>query len=203
MGYYTPSEHLFHVLFHNYTNPDTLEQLAEGGEHIPRVRGWLGSLTACHYIVKHRPGKTNGNANLLSRVPLPPMAVDFSPACRFIELDAPGVNLIRRFSTPIYALDLQCPGTGMRTEDPRPFPYDAVLGGLEEAPADFADFCTFGPRTNISAPPTPAFHLISDNTRSRSAARADSTRAPAPPKTPAAPTSRTAPVSTAHAPRVS
>ena len=160
-------QYLFHVPFHIYTDHGALEQLAKVGEQNPRVQRWLEFLTAYQYTVKHRPGKTNGTADLLSRLPLPPTAVDFSPACRLTEPDEPGVYPIRRFSTPIYALDLQCPEIGMHMGGPRPLSPDAVLEGPAPTAADFTDFRIFGPRANISASTPPIVHLISDNTRSR------------------------------------
>lgn len=44
-------------------------------------------LTACQCTVKALPGNANGNADFLSRLALPPTAVDFSPACWLIEHD--------------------------------------------------------------------------------------------------------------------
>ncbi|CAM9401104.1 unnamed protein product, partial [Sphacelaria rigidula] len=99
------------------------------------------------------------------------------------EPDEPGIYAIRRFSTPVYALDLQCPETGMHMGGPRPLPYDAVLGGLKPTTPDFVDFRTFGTRAKLFAETPPVTHLISDNTRSRSAARTTPS-APPPPTTP-------------------
>ncbi|CAM9510041.1 unnamed protein product, partial [Sphacelaria rigidula] len=64
----------------------------------------------------------------------------------------------------------------------------AVLGGLKPTTSDFVDFRTFGTRAKLFTE-TPSFtHLISDNTRSRSAARTTPS-APPPPITPANSTS--------------
>lgn len=92
----------------------------------------------------------------------------------------------------------------MHVEGPRPLRYSpSWVGWSLHLAVDLADLRTSAlARISLPGHP-PGVHLIPDNTCSWSAARANYTRASVPSMTPAAPTRRIAPVSSAHAPRVS
>ena len=51
-----------------------LESLHKIAEHYPWVQRWLESLTAYTYTLEYRKGSINGNADFLSRLPLPAIA---------------------------------------------------------------------------------------------------------------------------------
>ena len=51
-------------------------------EHNPRVQRWLEFFTADNYTLEYRKGGANGNADFLSRLPLPATELDRSgPRC--------------------------------------------------------------------------------------------------------------------------
>ena len=52
---------------------------------VNRVQRWFDFLSAYTYTLEHRPGKSNGNADLLSRLPLPATEADNHPDVRLSD----------------------------------------------------------------------------------------------------------------------
>ena len=72
-----------------------LESLAKVAEHNPRVQRWLEFLTAYHYTLEYCKGSANGNADFLSRLPLPTSEDGRSGHSRLTPSDEECVYLIR------------------------------------------------------------------------------------------------------------
>lgn len=88
-------------------------------------------------------------------------------------------------------------------ESPRSTAYHAVLSGVKPTNVDFfVNFRTFDPHANCFTLPPSVIHRVSDNTRSRAAARTNPPRAPPPSTTSGNAVSRTAPVPQNHAQRL-
>ena len=61
-----------------FTDHQALESLEKVGEHRPRVQRWLEFLNAYQYQLIYRKGTGNGNADFLSRLPLPAAESDIN-----------------------------------------------------------------------------------------------------------------------------
>ena len=55
-----------------------LESLSKVSEHNPRVQRWIEFLEAHSYTLEYRRGASNGNADMLSRLPIAPADADTS-----------------------------------------------------------------------------------------------------------------------------
>ncbi len=98
------------IPFEIYSDHSSLKNLASISEKNNRVQRWFDFLSAYTYVVKHRPGAENGNADLLSRLPQPATEEDLSPDLRLTD---PG-------DVDVYAV-------GVRKNDTRKMV--SVLGG--------------------------------------------------------------------------
>lgn len=106
-----------------------LQNLGSLATKVNRVQRWFDFLSAYNYKLVYRPGRLNGNADLMSRLPLPATAEDTSANLRLSDpsdvdvyfVGASGVQprLGRR-------RDISLGGLGCRTEG-----RDISLGGLE------------------------------------------------------------------------
>lgn len=109
------------------------------GDDSPRVQRWLEFLTAYQYTLKHLPSSSNSNADLLSRLPIPPTPQDITGDSRITMITMPddvGVYMIRATgNTPSgpspqgIALGGLVPNNGTDT-----------LSGSPMTSADFQDF---------------------------------------------------------------
>ena len=81
--------------FQIWTDNQPLENLSRLAEHNPRVQRWLELLTAYQYTLKHRSGASNGNADMLSRLPVPATEHDISGDTRITMPDDIGIYLVR------------------------------------------------------------------------------------------------------------
>ena len=74
---------------------------------VNRVQRWFDFLSACTYTLEYRPGKKNGNSDLLSRLPLPATEADNHPDVRLpdpedIDMYLTGASgLQSRFPEPL------------------------------------------------------------------------------------------------------
>ena len=68
--------YLWSIHFEIYTDHRALTSIAKVGEHNARVRRWLEYLSNFSYKMIYRKGAANGNADFLSRLPLPATPAD-------------------------------------------------------------------------------------------------------------------------------
>ena len=68
--------------FKVFTDSSALQNIGKIADHNPRVSRWVEFLGAYTYTVHHRPGTQNGNADMLSRLPLPATEEDRSGRAR-------------------------------------------------------------------------------------------------------------------------
>ena len=59
-----------------------LKNVANLSTKVNRVQCWFDCLSAYTYTLQYRPGKSNGNSDLLSRLPLPATEADNHPDVR-------------------------------------------------------------------------------------------------------------------------
>lgn len=65
---------------------ETTSCIASLAERVNRVQRWLHCLRAYAFVLLYRPGKTNGNADALSRFALPAGGDDvFNPSRRLTD----------------------------------------------------------------------------------------------------------------------
>ena len=62
-----------------------LEKLQSLSTKVNRVQRWFDFLSAYTYTLEYKPGKSNGNADLLSRLPLPATEADNHPDVRLSD----------------------------------------------------------------------------------------------------------------------
>ena len=62
-----------------------LKNLESLSTKVNRVQRWYDFLSAYTYTLEYRPGKTNGNADLMSRLPLPATEADNHPDLRLSD----------------------------------------------------------------------------------------------------------------------
>ncbi|CAB1111520.1 unnamed protein product [Ectocarpus sp. CCAP 1310/34] len=73
------------IPFQIYSDHQPLRNLESLAEKNNRVQRWFDFLSAYTYELIYRPGKANGNADCMSRLPLPPMEEDASPEMRLTD----------------------------------------------------------------------------------------------------------------------
>ena len=71
-----------------------LKNLESLSTKVNRVQSWFDFLSACTYTLECRPGKNNGNSDLLSRLPLPATEAENHPEFRLSDPDDIDVYLI-------------------------------------------------------------------------------------------------------------
>ena len=136
--------HLWSTNFHIYSDHKALENIAKVGEHNPRVRRWIEFLSAYSFILKYRKGKSNGNADFLSRLPQPATEADRTGPNRLTGPDTVGIYLIRPCGfTPC---EPSTPGIGLGGLVPPPSRPIPTIQPLPFATDDFTDFRLLGPR---------------------------------------------------------
>ena len=145
-------EYLRGTTFCILSDNKALENMHKISEHNPRVQRWIEFLSAYQYTLKHRSGAANGNADMLSRLPLPATDEDKTGFSRITSPDDVGVYVIastgRSSSThTIPGVDL---GGGV------PHDQSVALGGLPLTDEDFGDFRQHGPRMRIDDLDTPS-----------------------------------------------
>ena len=69
--------------------------MAKISEHSRRVQRWIEFLSAYQHTLKHRPGASNGSADMLSGLPIPPSEDDIHDFSSITSPDDVGVYLIR------------------------------------------------------------------------------------------------------------
>ena len=125
--------YLFGVYFLVFTDHQCLQQMCKIGETKPRIKRWMGFLSAYNFRLSYRRCQENANADFLSCLPLPPIAEDISGASAQTDPDDLGLYLIRAcgFTTPACPV----PGVGLGGLTPLPcHAPDVVLGGLTPPP---------------------------------------------------------------------
>lgn len=133
--------YLWSTHFEIYTDHQALTSIAKVGEHNARVQRWMEYLSNFTYKLIYRKGSANGNADFLSRLPLPAAPADVSGPDSIVDMDVQGIFLIRAMG-----------GSYRSTSTP-----NVGLGGLRLpltsgtfqasplAPSDFGDFRRHGP----------------------------------------------------------
>ncbi|CAB1103607.1 unnamed protein product [Ectocarpus sp. CCAP 1310/34] len=86
---------LWSTKFIIYSDHKALESIGKVGEHNARVQRWLEFLSNFTYTLKYRKGSANGNADFLSRLPLPAQDTDKTAPDCIDGVDQAGVFLIR------------------------------------------------------------------------------------------------------------
>ncbi|CAB1108007.1 unnamed protein product [Ectocarpus sp. CCAP 1310/34] len=106
--------YLWSTKFIIYSDHKALESIGKVGEHNARVQRWLEFLSNFTYTLKYRKGSANGNADFLSRLPLPAQDTDKTGPDCIDGVDQAGVFLIwacgrncHSSSTPEVPLDKQ------------------------------------------------------------------------------------------------
>ncbi|CAB1099790.1 unnamed protein product [Ectocarpus sp. CCAP 1310/34] len=80
--------------FQIWTGNQALENISKVGDHSPSVQRWLEFLTTYQYTLKHRPGSSNSNVDMLSRLPMPPTPQDITGDSRITMPDDVDVYMI-------------------------------------------------------------------------------------------------------------
>lgn len=88
-------EYLWSTHFEIYTDHQTLTSIAKVNEHDARVQRWLEYLSNFSFALIYRKGAANGNADFLSRSPLPASAADVSGPDSIADMDVQGIFPIR------------------------------------------------------------------------------------------------------------
>ncbi len=136
--------HLWSTKFRVYSDHKALENIAKVGEHNARVRRWLEFLSAYDYTLEYRKGTANGNADFLSRLPLPATEADRTGRNRLTGPDTVGIYLIRPCG--FSPCEPPTPGIGLGglvSPPSRPIP---TIQALRFTDDDFGDFRLLGPR---------------------------------------------------------
>ncbi|CAB1107752.1 unnamed protein product [Ectocarpus sp. CCAP 1310/34] len=87
--------YLWSTKFIIYSDHKALESIGKVGEHNARVQRWLEFLSNFTYTLKYRKGSANGNADFLSRLPLPAQDTDKTGPDCIDGVDQAGAFLIR------------------------------------------------------------------------------------------------------------
>ena len=125
--------YLFSVFFQAFTDHECLLRICKIGETKPRIQRWMEVYSAYNFSLFYRRGKDNANADILSRLPLPPTDEDISGYCALTDTDDLGVYLTR-------ACDLVpsfCPTPGIGLGGLAPLSHvtpSLALGGLIPQP---------------------------------------------------------------------
>ena len=86
---------LFSACFPMYANHECLQQISKIGESKLRIQRWMEFLSDYSYRLSYRRGRGDTNANLFSRLPLPPTGEDISDSSALSDPDDRGVYVIR------------------------------------------------------------------------------------------------------------
>ena len=70
--------YLFSVFLQAFTDHECLQQIQKIGETKPRIQNWMEFLSAYNFSLSYRRGEDDANADILSRLPLPPTDEDIS-----------------------------------------------------------------------------------------------------------------------------
>ena len=133
------------------TDSSALQNIGKIADHNPRVSRWVEFLGAYTYTVHHRPGTQNGNADMLSRLPLPATEEDRSGHARLTYPDEVASYTIRATAS----LPSGPTPAGIGLGGIMPPDHANALGGLPLTEDDFSDFRRHGPRMkldNLAAP---------------------------------------------------
>ena len=85
----TKSRRLFYgIPFVLASDHQPLKNLESLSTKVNRVQQWYVFLSAYSYTLEYRPGKANGNADLISRLPLPATEADITllSACPILQI---------------------------------------------------------------------------------------------------------------------
>ena len=137
--------YLWGTTFRIFSDHKALESFAKVAEHNPRVQRWLEFLTAYRYTLEYRKGSANGNADFLSRLPLPASENDRSGRSRLTPSEEERIYLIRSGGLLLDGPPTLSLGLGGLA----PSSHSISLGGLPLPPSDFRDFREHGPRMRI------------------------------------------------------
>ena len=98
--------------FRTFSDHKALGTIAEVAEHNPRVQRWLEFLTAYRYTLEYRKGSANGNADFLSRLPLPASEDNRSGRSRLTPSDEERIYLTRSGGLALDGPPTLSPGFG-------------------------------------------------------------------------------------------
>ena len=125
-------------------------------EHNPLVQRWIEFLTAYNYTLEYRKGSANGNADFLSRLPLPATELDRGGPGSLTPSDEEHVFLIRSHGLLLGGPSAVRVGLdGLAPSDP-----SSGLGGLTLSPHDFQDFRKHGPRMRVDDLDAPSGEFV-------------------------------------------
>ena len=142
--------YLWSTKFVIYSDHKALESIGKVGEHNARVQRWLEFLSNFTYTLKYRKGSANGNADFLSRMPLPAQDTDKTGQDCIDGVDHAGVFLIRACGLHYHSSSTPDVGLGGLTP-----PCSAgVLSPPPLQPSDFGDFRRHAPRMMDVSPPS-------------------------------------------------
>ena len=124
-----------------FSDHKALESLYNIAEHNPRVQRWLELLTAYNYTLEYRKGSANGNADFLSRLPLPATELDRSGPSSLTPSDEEHAFLIRSHGLLLSGASAVRVGLGgLAPSDPT-----SGLGGSRSPLTIFKIFANTGP----------------------------------------------------------
>ena len=152
--------YLWSTKFVIYSDHKALESIGKVGEHNARVQRWLEYLSNFTYTLEYRKGSANGNADFLSRLPLPAREEDKTGPDSIDGIDQAGVFLIRACGFTYHSSSTPEVGLGGL----RPPCSDGVFPPSVLEDSDNGDFRRHGPRMDELASSPPA----GDNCRSSS-----------------------------------
>ena len=141
-GYFWGTEFRF---FPGHKAVESLDKIAE---HYPRVQRRVESLTAYSYTLIYRNGSANGNADFLSRLPLPATERDRDGPSNLTPSDEERFFLMRSHGLPLGRPSAVRVGLAeLAPSDP-----SSGLGGLPLSRHDFRVFRQHEPRMRVDDP---------------------------------------------------
>ena len=142
--------------FSIFSDHKAFESLDKIAEHNPRVQRWLEFLTTYNYTLEYRKGSANGNADFLTRLPLPATELDRSGPSSLTPSDEESLFLIRSHDVFLGGPSAVRVGLGgLAPSDP-----SSGLGGLTFSPDDFQDFRQHGPRMRVGDLDAPSGEFV-------------------------------------------
>ena len=161
--------YLFSVFFLIFIDHECLQQISKIGESKPRIQRWMEFLSAYNYHLPYRRGRDNVDADLLSRLPIPPAAEDISGSSALTDPYDLGIYLIRACGYTTSS----CPIPGVSLGEPTPSSHNnqgigqdlfltPVLRGLPLTKDDFRTHRAPMPLRRMTGPTTGTFVTPTD-----------------------------------------
>ena len=161
--------YLFSVFFLIFIDHECLQQISKIGESKPRIQRWMEFLSAYNYHLPYRRGRDNVDADLLSRLPIPPAAEDISGSSALTDPYDLGIYLIRACGYTTSS----CPIPGVSLGEPTPSSHNnqgigqdlfltPVLRGLPLTKDDFRTHRAPMPLRRMTGPTAGTFVTSTD-----------------------------------------